>query len=342
MGKKVGKIVLKVLAVLGVTIALLLCLVLGICYVLIHGPSEAAKNQFVCALNESSAMGFVARIYLSEAEVNAILNNTGIIEVEDGTVSDPDLINIGDTGDETDENSETEDIELVEITGTTYRGYMLIIKDPTRVYLGTVPTFYEGSGMTVQEMAEADGAIAGINGGEFFDAGSYSYSALPEGIVIKDGELIFGSAGTTCNVTGLTEDGVLVIGKMTGQEALDMGLKYALHTKYTTGPFLIIDNEVQVVPDTSVYGGGKNPRTAIGQRADGAILLLVVDGRQANSIGATFEELAYIMKEYGAVNASAMDGGTSTQMYYEGAVVNSPYSPTGPRRCPTCWLVSAE
>ena len=85
---------------------------------------------------------------------------------------------------------------------------------------------------------------------------------------------------------------------------------------------------------------GKNPRTAIGQRADGSVLLLTVDGRQANSIGATFKELVYIMQDYGAVNAAAMDGGTSTQMVYNGEVVNSPYSPTGPRTCPTAYLVA--
>ena len=46
-----------------------------------------------------------------------------------------------------------------------------------------------------------------------------------------------------------------------------------------------------------------------------------------------------IMREYGAVNSACLDGGTSTQMYYNGEIVNNPYSPTGPRRCPTAWLV---
>ena len=100
------------------------------------------------------------------------------------------------------------------------------------------------------------------------------------------------------------------------------------------------DALINEVPDSATYGGGKNPRTAIGQRADGSVLLLVVDGRQANSLGATFKDLAYIMLEYGAVNACAMDGGTSTQMVYYGQVLNNPYSPTGPRKCPTAWLVN--
>ena len=45
------------------------------------------------------------------------------------------------------------------------------------------------------------------------------------------------------------------------------------------------------------------------------------------------------MLQYGAVNASAMDGGTSTQIYYNGEVINKPYSPTGPRTLPTAFLI---
>lgn len=52
----------KFFAVVFTTIGMTLLFVLGICFILIHGPSEAAKNQFVCALQETSAMGWVANI----------------------------------------------------------------------------------------------------------------------------------------------------------------------------------------------------------------------------------------------------------------------------------------
>ena len=45
------------------------------------------------------------------------------------------------------------------------------------------------------------------------------------------------------------------------------------------------------------------------------------------------------MLQYGAVNASAMDGGTSTQMYKTEYIINKPYSPTGPRSLPTAFLI---
>ena len=112
-------------------------------------------------------------------------------------------------------------------------------------------------------------------------------------------------------------------------------------TVHETGPFLVMNGEALVneVPDSATYGGGKNPRTAIGQRKDGSVMLLAIDGRQADSLGATFVDLANVMLEYGAVNACAMDGGTSMQMIYKGEMISHPYSAYGARKCPTSWLV---
>ncbi len=322
----------KFLIVVGTTIAIIVIALLAMIFILVKGPSDTAKVLFVSSVNETSAIGFLADIFLSDEEVEAILNSNTMSEVEEGTVSDTTLITV-------DEDEDSQDIEIIDISGGTYKGKLMIVKDPSRVFVGTVPTFYEGNGMVVSELADKYDAVGGVNGGEFVDMGSYSYTAMPVGGVISNGEHVYGNLNTVYNLSGFTNDNVFVIGKMSVAEALEMGMRDCVHVKYETGPFLVLDGEALTVPDTSVYGGGKNPRTAIGQRADGAVLLLVVDGRQANSLGATFKELAYIMLEYGAVNAAAMDGGTSTQMVYEGIIQNNPYSPTGPRRCPTAFLV---
>ena len=82
---------------------------------------------------------------------------------------------------------------------------------------------------------------------------------------------------------------------------------------FTMGNVLIKDG-VEAVR----LGGGYNPRAAIGQTEDGMIILLVIEGRTAASLGATRDDLVKIMSEYGAVNASMLDGGSSAEMRYNG------------------------
>ena len=68
----------------------------------------------------------------------------------------------------------------------------------------------------------------------------------------------------------------------------------------------------------------RNPRTAVGVNAKGEALLVVVDGRQDESVGMTFDELADLMLELGAVDAMALDGGGSSQLMVNGEIANSP------------------
>ena len=69
----------------------------------------------------------------------------------------------------------------------------------------------------------------------------------------------------------------------------------------------------------------RHPRTAIGQLADGRILMVVVDGRQSGySVGMTTFEMALTMVRLGAVRAMQLDGGGSSTLAFEGTVLNSP------------------
>ena len=89
-------------------------------------------------------------------------------------------------------------------------------------------------------------------------------------------------------------------------------------------------------------GGGVGPHTAIGQCADGSVLLLVLDGRSINTLGAAMQDVADIMLEYGAVNAVNLDGGSSSVMVYDGEIINNCASVTGPRNIPTAFIVLPE
>jgi hypothetical protein len=84
-----------------------------------------------------------------------------------------------------------------------------------------------------------------------------------------------------------------------------------------------------------------NPRTAIGQRADGKILLVAVDGRQPGySAGVTNFELALAMTQLGAVTASALDAGGSTTMAFDGQLLNRPSDRVGERAVAEALLVA--
>ena len=159
---------------------------------------------------------------------------------------------------------------------------------------------------------------------------SYTVAELMDLIIVPS------SAAATYMLADMVESDPDRFVERMNQKAQELGIRDCVNVSSDIGPFLIINGEAQ---DVDGVGGGLNPRTAIGQRADGAILLLVVDGRQVTSLGASFSDLQDIMLQYGAVNASAMDGGTSTQMYYNGEVINKPYSPTGPRTLPTAFLI---
>lgn len=314
-------------AVLGVLLCALLTFLLAAIWMIIKGPSPAARDLLVNTVMETSAAKFVARIYLSEQEVQAILDRNGVME----------------NGEVTDEATEfapqktdvpPDTIELHEVNGGSFKGKMLVVYDPSRIKVACLPSFEaEGEGKRLADLVAAEGAVAGINGGGFADEGGVGSGGMPLGIVIKDGVLRCGSLAGSYSIIGFDQENRLVVGRMTGQQAVDKGLRDAI----SFGPAFIINGNAAEIAGT---GGGLNPRTVIGQRADGAVLLLVIDGRQPQSLGATYQDCIQVMQEWGAVNAANLDGGSSTQMIYQGETVNVCASLYGPRKLPTAIVVS--
>ena len=149
---------------------------------------------------------------------------------------------------------------------------------------------------------------------------------------MSEGTLRYGSLTESYDLIGFDNNNVFVIGNMTGQQAVDRGIRDAV----SFGPFLILNGTPLEV---SGMGGGLNPRTAIGQRADGAVLLLIIDGRQAHSLGASMNDLINEMLDFGAVNAANLDGGGSTVLYYDGEIHNKISSVYGARGVPTAIIV---
>jgi len=323
----VGRIIGRCFAVLGVILLAAVVLVVGAVTVICRGPSTSAAEVFVNTVMETSAAKFVARIYYSEEEVNAILRKYSVIETDE--VTQPSIP--FDPLDEEEKN----DIIVEDVLGSTFKGKMMIIRDPSRVEVAALAAYNGSPGKRVEEFYADSGAIAAINAGGFEDIGGVGNGGTPLGIVIHESKLLYGSRHGTSTVIGFDQNNVLVVGNMTGQQALDRGLRDAV----SFGPVFIVNGNLV---DITGNGGGLNPRTVIGQRADGAVLLLVIDGRQAHSLGASYKDCAQVMLDYGAVNAANLDGGSSSMMLYNGETLNVSASLYGSRRLPNAIVVMPE
>ena len=305
------------LAVLSVSMIFIVSLI----YVFEKGPSPEIRDIFVVTVMQSSAAKPLARLFLTKDEVEAIMKaNSASAE---NIVPDTSGVVI-------DNSNASDEIKVVDIYGPAYNGKMMIIKDPSRVYVYTLPDYNAAHGMLLTEMVEAEGAIGGVNGGGFYDGGGLGDGTAPYGFVFSRG-VCRNSLDGSCSMAGFDSENRLVVGYLTYYEAANMGIRDAL----TWGPPLIINGN----PVDVGYGGGLNPRTAIGQTADGTVLLLVIDGRQPSSIGASYNDLIGIFTQYGAVNAYNLDGGNSAGMVYNGEIVNNMASINGERYIPTAILV---
>ena len=319
-----------------------------------HGPSKAARDLFVSTILETGQMKFLASWYFSEDEILAITDRNGMGKTEEDV--NPDLIEIP-TVDENNENQEfdIDGIELVEISGRSFFAKLLIINDPSRVKLSTIYPWSDFNkskyGETLEQLVQRGDYAAGINGGEYYSEGNWG--GIPKGLVVCDGVIQYNAPQAGDVMVGFTQNNILMIadiGNMSAEQAeqfvADNQIRDAVSFKdiddgdnnhFTK---LIINGTSREI---SGSGSGANPRTVIGQRADGAVLMLVTDGRgAAGHLGATAQDLISIMQEYGAVNAANLDGGSSSAMYYNGTYEMTSvtlYYSTSSWRLPTAFVV---
>lgn len=323
-----------------VTLALLLVTLLGVIWVLEKGPSPTVTEKFCRSMRETSAIRWIPNIFLSEEEVAAFKSES--TESDETETVNTSLIHIAPAQTETEAESD-DGVELISITHGTAKGKLLIVRDPSRIILGVSSAEFDAKipGMQLTALVEKYGGVAGTNAGGFNDENGRGNGGVPQGLVISGGALLHtGKDNETYNVVGFDAGHILHVGTMTAEEALAQGITDAVSFRTHDGlaSSLIINGEVQ----SKNLGGGVNPRTAVGQCADGSVLLLVLDGRSINTLGATMQDVADIMLEYGAVNAGNLDGGSSSVMVYGGEIVNNCASVTGPRNIPTAFVVLPE
>ena len=354
--KKIINYILKGLAFIGTTVGAVVILLILSILLICHGPSISARQLFVTTVLETGQLKFLASVFLSEDEIQAMVNQNSMkpmdedvdlsliqvaiknqdantvnsstsVSISDGsTVSDA---NNGESAQESTNvpNDPRDGIEILPVSGRTFYGTMMIIEDPSRVSVATTYPWGE-YGKNLDVIAKDSGAIAAVNGGLY--ASYENTGARPYGVAVSNGQIQLNQPGSWPGLymIGLNNDNILVIKNLAGMNASQFeayvkenGIRDAVafqeeaSDKNNHFVQLIINGEAR---ELNGMGSGLNPRTAIGQRADGAILLLVTDGRGASGhLGASASDLISVMMEYGAVNAANLDGGSSSCMYYD-------------------------
>ena len=339
---KLGRAFLKLLLLLAETVLLAALVLYAGMYVLAKGPSPAIRKIFVTSVRETSAIGFLADLYLTPEEIAEI---EAVRETEEFAPTDTSLFTESREpaareadGPQADEwglvDEDGDGIIIVPVKGTGYAGYMMVVLDPSRVIVGSVPGSCGARGYRVSEFVERFDAVAGTNAGGFLDPNGEGNGSIPDSTVVFEGEIYY--SGCVDGIAAIDSDHILHVARsMTRQELIDNDIQYAV----CYGPVLI-SNGIPADPET--LRNSLNPRTAIGQRSDKAMLLLVIDGRQASSMGASFQDLVEIMQRFGAVNAVNLDGGSSSVMWFGGDYINKTASVIGIRPVPTSILVLKE
>ena len=353
----IGRIVRRFFLVLFTVIIMAVSALVMVLNLVFNGPSPTARNQLTMTLIEASATKWVPALFIGEDAVADI--RTSIVDAElkdDVTDVNTVIINRGNMISGTDEWEDYPDgIRIERISGDTYNAHVMIVRDPARVYLGisTQNGFSTNTpGKRITAAIEDEGAIAAINAGAFNDdgtAGSH-VGSIPEGLVYSQGNCVWKTGAPPNGITGFAgfnEDNVLIVHKDNISQAQAEELN--IRDGCCFGPVLIMNSEINMEAYNNI--AGLNPRTAIGQREDGAVIFVCIDGRQPNSKGGKYADIIDIMVEYGAVNACNMDGGSSTVMMYRDTygrygtagqvqMINS-YSllQAEPRRMPNFWMV---
>lgn len=316
-----------------------------------NGPSPSARDVLTMSLLEASATKWIPGLFLGQAKVEEIRTRVGAPLPEEFSNASQIIITSGTNADTSDEwENHPDGIRIESISGDTYTAHVMIVRDPSTVYLATSTDRFsiDIPGTRINHQIETEGAIAAVNAGAFNDDGSTnSYvGSLPVGMVVSEGEIVWDDGQNYEGFVGFNEDNVLVVANSMDSTRVK---ELKIRDGCCFGPVLLMNGKVNQVEYSA--NSGYNPRTAVGQRADGAVIFVCIDGRQMGSLGGTYSDLINIMVEYGAVNACNLDGGSSAVMLYRdsqglygqaGEVVminNYSLLQKDPRRMPTFFMV---
>ena len=328
-----------------VLIIFLIIVILGISTLgfLLYGPYSGFRDWIITVSMTSMTHQWIAELLYSDETIQQVMANNRVDEIDEAT--DTNSINtneeieeiiefenefekqiLGKNLDKDEYNiyADEEEYRIINISGKGYSGYLAAIYDPSKIHT-LVTSKLGSSGQYLTTMAKDNNAILAINGGKFSDPNYNSNGANPRGVTYVNGKCVTSySYKSTGGIIGFNKDDVLVLSSnctKANAEALN------IRDCVTCGPFLIVNGKASTVVGNG--GWGSAPRTAIGQRKDGIVLFLVLDGRTLTRPGADMDDLIEIMLNYGAYNAANLDGGTSSVMAVNGELINDPIDSTG-------------
>ena len=300
---------------------------------LLYGPWHGFRDWLITTAMTTLNHQWIATMFYSDETIAEVLGNNVVIESGEDTNTDEveiiSNINSNQYANEYEKAILQKDAgndlyKVIEISGKGYTGHLVAVYDPSKISVCT--TKYLGTkGQYIVDMAKENNAVVAINGGGFDDPNYSSNAANPLGITFSKGRLVtsyyYAGAG---GIIGFDINNKLVLSsKCTEESARSLKIRDAV----TCGPFLIVNGKKSGVVGNG--GWGTAPRTAIGQRKDGIVLFLVVDGRTVKRPGADMDDLIEIMQNYGAYNAANLDGGTSTAMTVNYELINDPVDSSG-------------
>ena len=218
---------------------------------------------------------------------------------------------------------------VVRIREEKFRGVLILAKDPSRLSCAAAEQ-WGVTGQTAGDIAASCGALVALTASGFHD--SAAEGAEQTGAAMCSGTVYGSHLKEGYKRLELRRDNKLHVVDAPGE----------FHPECTDAaewtPALIVDGEVVVTKED--HYNARNPRSCLGQTADGTVLMLCIEGRFLDSLGATAPECAEILARYGAWQAMNLDGGTSAICWYDGRYITRCSDPdlTEGRLLPNCWI----
>lgn len=327
-----------------VTILILITLGVITLLILFYGPITTFRDWWITTAMTTMSHKYLAEWFFDEETINEVLSKNKIEDTDETT--DTALIIINEPEEQKEYKNEFEkqlyaknldkeeyniyaegeDYRIIKIEGKGYKGFLAAIYDPSKIKVAN-SKYIGNSGQYLTDISKQNDAVIAINGGGFLDENSKGNGSTPLGIVMSNGKVIANNGNTVGGgLIGFDKDNKLVLGKMSVSRAQSLEIRDAV----TFAPFLIVNGESAKISGNG--GWGTAPRTVIGQRQDGTVLFLVLDGRRLTMPGATIKDLIEIMENYGAYNAANLDGGTSSAMTLNHEIINDPVDASGNHR----------